>query len=428
MLDPEQSLIPSLKLKQSRGEHFTVLSVGYEEDSLAELERLETTLGVQGVSRVIIKSNSVHPGLYLGKGKAEEVKAEAERLKVDAIVLDVELSPNQLKNLEKFLGKPVLDRPGIILEIFSQHARTKEAKLQVEIARLQYLLPRLTNFWTHLERQRGGIGLKGGGEKQIEVDRRLVKTRIAMLNGRLKEISKERAIQRSGRKDLLKVALVGYTNAGKSTLLNALTHSEVLAEDKLFATLDSSVRLLDPFSKPPIVAIDTVGFIRNLPTALIASFRSTLEELNDADLLLHVVDSTSATAGEEIEVTEGVLKELGLEKKPRMVILNKADLLKTPAEKNMAKLISKGAPLVSSLDPEVVEKIRALVGDFFANMLQRIEVVIPYEDGKTESQIRAHAQIESEKHLEKGIFFRAKMSPAMIGKLKLERFFTGKKA
>ena len=314
MLESESSLLPNASRSD---EKLRVISVGFGDDSLDELDRLLITLGVVPAGRVVVTSRKINPATYIGAGKIEEVKNSIAALNCDAVILDVELSPNQLRNLEKSMGKPTLDRPGVIIEIFTRHARTKESKTQVELARLQYLLPRLTHFWSHFERQRGGgVTSRGMGEKQIEVDRRLVKRRMSVLRERLGAIERERQVQRSGRKDILKVALVGYTNAGKSTLLNGLTESNVLAENKLFATLDSSVRSLDPHSHPPVVAIDTVGFISRLPHSLVASFRSTLEELEQADLLVHIVDVSSPQAREELEVTEKVLQELNVGEKP----------------------------------------------------------------------------------------------------------------
>ncbi len=246
------------------------MCVGTEDHPLDELVRLLDTLGTNVAGSVIASTRKISPSTYITQGKLEGVKSLLESTGADGVVVDVELSPNQLRNAEAFLGKPVIDRPGVIIEIFSSHARTKEAKVQVELARLEYILPRLAHLWNHFERQRGGsggggAGQRGMGEKQIEVDRRLVKRRMSVLRDRLKEIEKERQIRRASRKEVLKVALVGYTNAGKSTLLNALTHSKVLAEDKLFATLDSSVRMLSPDSHPPVVAVDTVGFVSRLP-------------------------------------------------------------------------------------------------------------------------------------------------------------------
>ncbi|MDR3608426.1 MAG: GTPase HflX [Oligoflexia bacterium] len=430
MLENEDSLLPRAARSTDGGSvrslsegALRAVSVGLEEESLNEMARLLTTLGVKPVGRVLTPQRKIHAATYIGKGKIEEVKALADELQADSVILDVELTPNQLRNLEVEFGRPILDRPGVIIEIFSRHARTKEAKTQVALARLQYLLPRLSHFWAHFERQRGGgVGNRGMGEKQIEVDRRLIKKRISVLRERLVSIRKERQVQRAGRKDVLKVAIVGYTNAGKSTLLNALTQSAVRAEDKLFATLDASVRSLDPNCHPPVVAIDTVGFINKLPTSLIASFRSTLEELEDADLLLHVVDASSAQAAEQLEVTEGVLKELRVDDKPRMMVLNKADQLKTPAEKNNARLLARGGMMVSALDREDMVKLRERVLDHFKKNLELYEVVIPYANSRLEAMIHAHGSVEVTRHLEKGTFYRLRIEEGWAQKLGLEKF------
>lgn len=423
MLESTASLLPNPK---KNGEPLKVVCIGLEEYPLAELERLLDTLGVKVAGRVIVSLRKINPATYVNSGKLDEAKMLAETQDADAIVVDIELSPNQLRNVEKAVGIASLDRPGIILEIFSRHARSKEAKTQVELARLKYLLPRLAHLWSHFERQRGGgVGNKGMGEKQIEVDRRLVKKRMQILQDRLKEIEKERNIRRAGRKEVLKVALVGYTNAGKSTLLNALTHSKVLAEDKLFATLDPSVRTLTPDSHPPIVAVDTVGFVSRLPHDLVASFRSTLEEVQQADLLVHVVDASSENARQELEVTDQVMKELDAHEKPRLVVLNKIDLVgTTPAAKNRVKLISPGSQMVSAINKADVKKLREVILNHFQKELTVYEVVIPYSESKIESQIRQHGSVEKHKHLEKGTFMRVRMDEGWAKKLGLAKFKT----
>jgi GTP-binding protein HflX len=422
MLENDDSLLPTRSVAINSAP-LRAVSVGVEQESLNELERLLTTLGVSPVGRLLAPQRKIHAATYIGKGKIDEVKALVLELNADAVILDVELSPNQLRNLEAELGKPILDRPGVIIEIFSRHARTKESKTQVALARLQYLLPRLSHFWAHFERQRGGgVGNRGMGEKQIEVDRRLVKKRISVLRDRLSSIEKERKVQRAGRQDVLKVALVGYTNAGKSTLLNALTQSAVRAEDKLFATLDASVRSLDPHCHPPIVAIDTVGFINKLPHSLVASFRSTLEELEQADLLLHVVDASHAQAGEQLEVTEKVIEELKVGDKPRMMVLNKADQLKTPAQKNQARLLAPGAIMVSALDRGDMIKLRDKVLDYFKKNLELYEIVLPYDQSRLEAMLHAHASVEIARHMEKGTFYRIRIEEGWAKKLGLEKF------
>lgn len=416
MLDRYNSLLPEF----SPDKPLHAIAVGTQSASLAELSQLLNTLGVRVDDAIQANLRRVNPATFFGKGKVEEVKNTVKKENSKVVVFDEDLSPNQLRNLEKALACPTIDRAGIILEIFSQHARTKEAKTQVELARLQYLLPRLRHYWTHFERQRGGIGLKGMGEKQIEVDRRLLGKRVDKLKKSLKQIEKERAVQRSGRKEVLKVALVGYTNAGKSTLLNALTQSEVLAENKLFATLDSSVRALDPDSKPPIVAIDTVGFIQRIPPNLVASFRSTLEELNEADLLVQVVDASSSNAKEELEVTEQILEDLGVIEKPRMVVLNKIDLLK-PGQKNLVRLISPGSLRISAYQKEEVLQLREKIMNFFIQHLELWEVLIPYGD-RVSSKIHEIAKILRQRHLEKGTFYRVRIDATWAKKLSLEKY------
>ncbi len=419
MLESSESLLPNSATRDAR---LKVICVGHQDESLDELDRLLHTMGVDPVGRVFMTSRRINPGTYIGTGKVDEVKLALDQHTAEAVMVDFELSPNQLHNLEKEIGKPVLDRPGVIIEIFSRHARTKESKTQVELAKLQYLLPRLAHFWTHFERQRGGIGNKGMGETQIEVDRRLVKKRMALLNDRLVAIERERITQRASRKDVLKVALVGYTNAGKSTLLNALTHSEVRVEDKLFATLDASVRSLDPNCHPPIVAIDTVGFISRLPHSLVASFRSTLEVLHEADLLLHVVDASSEQAREQMEVTEKVLEELEVGDKPRITVLNKIDRLETGAARNRAKVAAPGAMAVSALSTEDVTRLRDHVLDYFIKKLEIWEVLVPYSESRLDALIHAHGSVEKSTHHEKGTFYRVRMDREWANKLNLKKY------
>jgi GTP-binding protein HflX len=418
MIENTQSLLPNK-------EELKAFTLGVEDESLNELDRLLTTLGVETAQRVMAPVRKIVAGTYFGTGKLEEIRDQGGN--IDFFVLDVELTPRQMQNIEKILGKPVLDRNAIILEIFSRHARTSEAKTQVELAKLQYVLPRLAHLWSHFERQRGGgVGNKGMGEKQIEVDRRLVKRRISILSGRLKEIEKERKVQRSSRQDIMKAAIVGYTNAGKSTLLNSLTESTVLAEDKLFATLDSTVRALNPDSHPPVVVIDTVGFIQNIPTSLIASFRSTLEEITQADLIVHVVDASSEHAREQYETTVEVLKELKCDDKDRIVVLNKMDLLNSPAQVNRAKLVHPGAVRISALDADAVKRLRDQILDYFKTKMAVFEVVVPYTEGKLLAKIQEFGSINTTKYLEKGIFMQVKMDSGLAQKLGVTRYATSK--
>jgi GTP-binding protein HflX len=422
MIENSESLLP---IRFGQTEKLRVLSLGIDSSSLDEMDRLLDTLDTIVIQRIVAPIRKVTAGTYFGTGKLDEVKllGQAQNPAIDLFVIDVELSPRQMQNIEKILGKPVLDRAGIILEIFSQHARTREAKVQVELAKLQYVLPRLAGLWNHFERQRGGgVGNKGMGEKQIEVDRRLVKKRISVLRERLKEIEKERNVQRASRGNLLKVALVGYTNAGKSTLLNALTESTVLAEDKLFATLDATIRALNPDSHPPIVAIDTVGFIQRIPTSLIASFRSTLEEISEADLILHVVDASSPEAKLQYDTTCDVLKDLKCDEKEKIVVLNKADLLTTPAAVNAARTVVPGALRLSALDRPAVIRLREQILNHFRTRMETWDLLVPYSEGKFQSQLQEYGSILQERYLEKGIFYQVKLDSTLALKLGVKRY------
>ena len=274
-----------------------------------ELEFLAETAGAITVKKFLQKIPFPNPRTYVGTGKLDEIKDYIKSNDVELVIFDDELSPSQLRNIERELQCKILDRNILILDIFASRARTSHAKTQVELAQLQYMLPRLTRMWTHLERQKGGIGLRGPGESQIESDRRIIQTRIALMKERLKEIDKQMAVQRSNRGQLVRVALVGYTNVGKSTLMNLLSKSDVFAENKLFATLDTTVRKV-VVDNLPFLLTDTVGFIRKLPTQLVESFKSTLDEVQEADLLLHVVDISHPNFEEHIESVNQILKDI----------------------------------------------------------------------------------------------------------------------
>ena len=292
---------------------------------LDELEFLAQTAGARVVKRFWQKLDSPNPRTFVGTGKLEEIKTYlADCPQVDVVIFDDELSAGQLRNIERELGRKILDRTNLILDIFAARAQTSYARTQVELAQYQYLLPRLTGMWTHLERQRGGIGMRGPGETEIETDRRIVRDRISRLKEQLKKIDKQMAVQRSNRGQLVRVALVGYTNVGKSTIMNLISKSEVFAENKLFATLDTTVRkvVLDNL---PFLLSDTVGFIRKLPHQLVESFKSTLDEVREADLLLHVVDISHPNFEEQIAVVKETLQEIGAGEKPVFLIFNKID-------------------------------------------------------------------------------------------------------
>lgn len=296
------------------------------EEYLDELELLADTAGAQTTEKVLQNRPHPDPSTYIGKGKLSQLSTMLTDTHSDLLIFDDDLSATQIRNIEKATNTKVLDRSGLILDIFASRAKTAAAKTQVELAQLQYLLPRLTRFWTHLSRQKGGIGTKGPGETQIETDRRLIGTRISTLKDKLEKLDKQRTTQRKGREGQNRVALVGYTNAGKSTLMNALTDTKVLAEDRLFATLDSTVRRLE-MENHEVLLSDTVGFIRKLPHNLIESFKSTLDEVREADILLHVVDASSNMIEDYIGVVNDTLEELGITGIRKVLVFNKIDLL-----------------------------------------------------------------------------------------------------
>ena len=305
------------------------LSPEVVEEHLDELELLTETAGAETVGRFTQRVNRISPKYFIGKGKAEQIVNQAKMLDVNLIVFDDELSPTQVRNFLRLDESiKVIDRTALILDIFTQHARTREAKTQVELARLEYMLPRLTRMWTHLERQMGGIGTRAGaGETQIEIDRRLVRGRISKLQREMKGIEKERETQSRRREQKFRISLVGYTNAGKSTLLNVLTGADVYIKDQLFATLDTTVRSLALDRKHKVLISDSVGFIRKLPHSLVASFKSTLKEAVDSDLLLLVVDASSRLLDEQLETVKEVLTSIGTRGKETVVVANKIDLL-----------------------------------------------------------------------------------------------------
>lgn len=303
---------------------------------LEELAFLTETLGAKTVYKFTQRLERPDVRTFVGTGKLEEIKAYVTHFEVDMVIFDDDLSPSQMRNLENELKIKVYDRSLLILDIFLKRAQTAQAKTQVELARFQYLLPRLTRMWTHLERQRGGTGTRGGaGEKEIETDKRDIRTKITLLKEKLKEIEKQSATQRKGRKGIVRVALVGYTNVGKSTLMNLITKSDILAENKLFATVDSTVRKV-VYDNIPFLLSDTVGFIRKLPTHLIESFKSTLDEIREADLLVHVVDLSHPNFEDHINVVNTTLNEIGAVDKPVLLVFNKIDMVpKMPSEEEM---------------------------------------------------------------------------------------------
>lgn len=298
-------------------------------EHLDELEFLAETAGAITHTKFLQKLPYPNPRTYVGTGKLEEIKQYMKAMDIEMVIFDDELSPSQLRNIERELDCKVLDRTILILDIFASRARTFHAKTQVELAQHQYMLPRLTRMWTHLERQKGGIGLRGPGESQIETDRRIIQMRISLMKERLKEIDKQMTVQRSNRGQLVRVALVGYTNVGKSTLMNLLSKSDVFAENKLFATLDTTVRKV-VIDNMPMLLTDTVGFIRKLPHQLMESFKSTLDEVREADLLVHVLDISHSNFEDHFNVVNETLNEIDKTEKPTIVVFNKMDAYQAP--------------------------------------------------------------------------------------------------
>ena len=370
------------------------------EDSMDELELLADTAGAEVLERVVQDRDRADPAYLIGRGKAEELAQMAKYLDADLVIFDEDLSPGQAKNIEEICDVKIVDRSGLILDIFASRAKSREARTQVELAQLQYLLPRLTRRWTHLSRQEGGIGVRGPGETQIEVDRRMIRRRIAVLSKELEKICNQRTIRRKQRKGIFKAALVGYTNVGKSTIMNALSHADTFVENRLFATLDATIRVMNASEQQKVLLIDTVGFIRKLPHHLVASFKSTLEETLDADLLLHVIDISHPNFHEQMETVSQVLDELGVSDKPVLKVFNKIDLLKESGL--IARLTQQEQPCVS---------ISAMRGIFLENLEQEIlnfavqdkvefTITVPTDESKTLSQIYDLADVLKVEYLD----------------------------
>ena len=334
---------------------------GALERSLDELALLADTAGAKVLGRIAQRRGTVHPATYIGKGKVEELKALADDHDADFVVFDDDLTPAQVKNLEKRLDRKVIDRSELILDIFAKRARTRESRLQVELAQLEYTLPRLTGMWKHLERQAGGIGTRGPGETQLETDRRLVRERIAKLKQELESVERERETQRRRRRREFRAALVGYTNAGKSTLFNVLTRSQVFVENRLFATLDATTRQMVSPGRQVALLTDTVGFIRKLPHHLVASFHSTLVEAIEADLLLHVVDAADPDFRQQMLAVEGVLEDIMETPRPTTLVFNKCDLFEDESIAAGLRAEFAGCHVVSARTLDGLDELRATV-------------------------------------------------------------------
>jgi GTP-binding protein HflX len=366
-------------------------------DSVRELGHLARTAGLEVVGQATQTLRHFEPATFIGTGKVDEVRALRERVRADVTVFDDPLSPAQQRNLERLLGCKVVDRSALILDIFAQHARSTEGKLQVELAQLEYLLPRLTRQWTHLSRLGGGVGTRGPGETQLEVDRRRVRERMALLRRRLDAVERTRALHRAQRAAVPTptVALVGYTNAGKSTLMRSLTGASVHVEDRLFATLDPTVRRLRVPGGAPALMVDTVGFIHKLPHQLIEAFKSTLEQVTTASVLLHVVDVSHAAWRAHVEIVETVLREIGADRVPTWFAFNKCELLEPTARPIRAEL--EQGTLVSALRGEGIETLRQRVGALLGADLLRVQWEIPLARGDVVAALRAGGRVLEER-------------------------------
>ena len=399
---------------------FGNLSSNKVSEHLDELELLAKTAGANVVHTYTQKLNRINPSFFIGPGKAQLIIEHAKSLNVNLIIFDDELSPAQIKNFSN-LSKSikVIDRSSLILEIFSQHAKTKEAKTQVELAQLEYMLPRLTRAWTHLERQMGGIGTRAGaGETQIEVDRRLVRTRISNLKKELDKIDKERETQRKNRKENYKVALAGYTNAGKSTLMKALSGSNVFIQDQLFATLDTTIRSVEIDKSHTVLLSDTVGFIRKLPHNLVASFRSTLKEVIESDLILIVLDSSNEYIDDHIKTITSVLDDIGA-KNPTQIVLNKIDLIKSKSRFEFLKNLFPDGIYVSALDQLRLDSLKKSITKAMDKDRIVTELKLPYDRPKEIAFSQQDVEIIKRDYKDDHIFLKIRGSAKRIDQIKI---------
>lgn len=415
LINPEQAIKPAILVGIQKSSNDSSL-----QEELKELESLLTTLGISTASTIVQKKIKLSASHLLGLGKVEEIRSLVQEKEAGLVVIDHPLNGPQVRNLEKIMCCQVLDRSGIILDIFSRHAKTREAKTQVEIAQLEYLLPRLTGAWTHFQRQKGGgVRARGMGEKQIEIDRRRARERIAKLSKRLEHIQKERHTQSKARQNEIKVSIVGYTNSGKTTIMKGLTTANIEGKDELFATLDASVRILDPTTRPKILLSDTVGFIRNLPHSLIESFKSTLEEVLNADLLLHVVDVSHTNYQAQMKTTEDVLEEIGAGHVPTILVFNKIDMTD---EQFLSKILQKkydGSIAISAHEWSDIKELRVHLFNYFKDNFQQSKLLVPAHDQTSLSLIYQSCIILDANYEQQGsVTFHVRAPEAVLAKLK----------
>lgn len=413
-------MIEKLELKKERAILVGLYGPGIPkekaEEYIDELALLTDTAGGNVIEKILQNRDKPHAGTYVGKGKLQELKELVKAEEADILIIDDDLSPTQVRNIERETESKVLDRSGLILDIFASRAQSAAAKTQVELAQLEYLLPRLTRFWTHLSRQKGGIGTKGPGETQIETDRRLIKFRIATLKEKLEKLERQRTTQRQGRDDLPRVALVGYTNAGKSSMMNTLVEAGVLAENKLFATLDATVRRLE-IEGNTVLLSDTVGFIRKLPHKLIESFKSTLDEIRESDLLLHVVDASSPYCNEYIEVVRNTLKEIGAEEKPEVLVLNKVDAIEDESIFTSLRRDHPDAIMVSALRGIGIADLKQEIIAKTTAGYQNLYLEVPVGNYKAISYIHEHGEVNSIEYADTSVNLKFRLHEKYAPKL-----------
>ena len=395
-------------------------------ESLEELALLADTAGAEIIDKVIQIRHSMHPASYIGTGKAKAIAEQCKAEEIDLVIFDDDLSPAQVKNLDQIIDRRILDRSGLILDIFALRAKSMQAKLQVELAQLQYMMPRLTRQWDHLSRQEGGvaggsggaIGVRGPGESQLEIERRLIRGRIYHLRRKLGQVVESYTRQRKRRNDMFCIALVGYTNAGKSTIFNSFTNAGTLIEDRLFATLDATTRVIKVTPNQPVLLSDTVGFIRKLPHHLIASFKSTLAEIYDADLLVHVVDGSHHNLTEHLETVNQVLDELGVSELPILLVLNKADQLENRDELDLIRLSYRDSIAISAFNPEDIERLRVRLLELVDQQRIEVDLLIPYENGYALSAAYEAGDVLHREDEADGIHLTLRTMHSMAGRLR----------
>ncbi|HPG41347.1 MAG TPA: GTPase HflX [bacterium] len=386
------------------------------DEYLDELELLADTAGAEVLERIVQTRDRIDSAYMIGRGKAKELADTAKYLDADLVIFDDDLSPAQAKNIEQLCQVKVVDRSGLILDIFANHARTREARTQVELAQLKYLLPRLTRQWKHLSRQVGGIGVRGPGETQLEVDRRLIRKRIAILEKELQQIARQRSIRRKSRQDEFKAALVGYTNVGKSTLLNVLTNADVLVKNQLFATLDSTIRTMQKDDRK-VLLIDTVGFIRKLPHHLVASFKSTLEEVTEADLLLHVIDVSLPEFREQMKVVHDVLQELKVNDRPVIKVFNKIDVLQDTSLIAELKQTEQPCVFISAQRGIFLQELEQQILAAAEQVCKTMQVELPNDQTRVVSQLHELTRVNDIEYVDNKVIVKFTVLPVNADKV-----------